>query len=307
MTIARGFILSVLIGVHLWLLPACKREVTEPVIGTAYVSTSTVNLRDRLGATQTAVGAVRFGEKVQILERRRRWIRVRTASGREGWLEQRHLVGEDVLKQFEALRVQATQLPSQGQAHARRELNLHVTPDRKAQVYYQLQEGETCEIVARRTSERPPISGQEGAVKFDDWYLVHAGQKSGWGLAANLDMAVPDEVLQYAERKRVTAWFVLDPGPAVDGENKPSILWATAPDENGLKHDFEGIRLFTWGSRRKQYETSFIEGGLRGYYPIVIERGNGLSFYFTAEGRQGERITRRFEVQGNRVRRLPVL
>ncbi len=303
----RRSVLSVLIGVHLWFLPACKREVAEPVIGTAYVATPTVNLRDRLGATQTAVGAVRFGEKVEILERRRRWLRVRTAPGKEGWLEQRHLVGEEVLKQFEVLRVQARQRPSQGQARARRDLNLHLTADRKAQVYYQLQEGETCEIVARSTKERPPIPGKEGPVRFDDWYLVHAGEKAGWGLAASLDMAVPDEVLQYAERKRVVAWFELDPGPSVDGENKPSILWATAPDENGSKHDFEGIRLFNWGARRKHYETSFIEGGLRGYYPIQVERGEVLSFQFTAEGRQGEKVTRKFEIQGNRVRRLPVL
>ena len=27
---------------------------------------------------------------------------------------------------------------------------------------------------------------------------------------------------------------------------------------------FEGIRVFTWGARRKHYETSFIDSGLRG-------------------------------------------
>jgi len=303
----RVLVLSLFICVHLWFLTACKREVSEPVIGAGYVATSTVNLRDRLGATQTAVGAVTFGEKVDILERRRRWIRVRAGSGKEGWLEQRHLVGEDVLKQFQVLRVQAQILPSQGQAHARRDLNLHLTPDRKAQVYYQLHEGELCQVVARRTTDRPPTPGKEGPARFDDWYLVHAGEKAGWGLASTLDMNVPDEVLQYAERKRVTAWFVLDSGPVVDGENKPSILWATAPDENGLKHDFEGIRVFNWGSRRKHYETSFIEGGLRGHYPIQVDRGDTLTFRFTAENRQGEKVTRKFEIQGNRVRRLPVL
>lgn len=303
----RCFVLSVFICVHLWFLPACSREAAEPVIGAGYVATSSVNLRDRLGATQTTVGAVRFGERVDILERRRRWLRVKTGLGKEGWLEQRHLIGEDVLKQFGTLLVQARQLPSQGKAHARQELNLHLTPDRKSQVYHQLEEGETCEVVGRSTKERPPVPGKEGPVRFDDWYLVHAGEKVGWGLASQIDMSLPDEVLQYAERKRVAAWFVLDPGPVVDGENKPSILWATAPNENGVKHDFEGIRVFNWGARRKHYETSFIEGGLRGYYPIQIERGAVLTFRFTTEGKDGAKVTRRFEIQGNRVRRLPVL
>ena len=198
----RPLVLSLFICFHLWLFCACRRDAHEPVIGTGFVASPTVNLRERLGATQVTVATVRLGERVDILERKRRWVRIRTGKGTEGWLEQSHLIGEDVLKRFELLRVQAAARPSQGQAHARRDLNLHLEPDRKSPIYYQLKESESCEVVARQGKERPPVPGKESPVRYDDWYLVRTTDKAGWGLAGNLDMSVPEEVLQYAEGKR---------------------------------------------------------------------------------------------------------
>jgi hypothetical protein len=251
---------------------------------------------------------VRLGERLDILERKRRWVRVRTAKGSEGWLEQNHLIGADVLKRFEALRGQNAGRPSQGQAHARRDINLHLEPDRKSPVYYQLKENDSCEVLVRQGKERPAVPGKESPVRYDDWYLVRTADKAGWGLAGNLDMSVPEEVLQYAEGKRVAAWFVLDPGPQVGAENKPTILWATTPNENGLEQDFEGVRVFAWGQRRKHYETAFIEGGLHAFYPITVERAGVSSgaagFHFLTVNRQGEKVERKYQLQGSRVRRL---
>lgn len=305
--------LSVLLCVLLLGGVSCRRDAREAVIGSGVVATPAVNLRDRLGAAQVTVATLRLGDRVDIVERKRRWVRVRTGTGQEGWLEQTHLIGEDVLKRFELLRVQAGAHPSQGQAHARRDLNLHLEPDRKAVVYYQLKENESCEVVERVGKERPAPAGKAGGpTKYDDWYLVRTKDKAGWGLTGNLDMSVPEEVLQYAEGKRVAAWFVLDPGPEVDGEKKPTILWATTANENGLDQDFEGIRIFSWGQRRKHYETSFIEGGLRGHYPITLERqpvqgGEDVTISFSSEDRQGKKVIRKYRVEKNRVRRLPVV
>jgi hypothetical protein len=285
-------------------LAGCQRERPEPPIGTAYVASNSVNLRDRLGATQINVATVRSGEKLEILERRRRWVRVRTSGGQQGWVDERHLATQELVQKFLDLRAALEGKPTHGKARARREVNLHLEPARNSPRYYQLAEEEACEVVARAARERPPRPGSKDTGKqMEDWYLLRAGLKAGWALAQFVDMAVPDEVLQYAEGKRVVAWFILGPGPEVKTEEgverKPMILWAVV-SRQGLPYDFEGLRVFAWGPRRKRYETTFIESNLKGYFPIVVENG---SFTVVTENRQGQRISRSFTRDGNRVRR----
>ena len=39
--------------------------------------------------------------------------------------------------------------------------------------------------------------------------------------------------------------------------------------------DFTHIRVFTWWRKNHEYVTAYVEGGLRGYFPIsVVQRGN---------------------------------
>src|SRR5207249_12235677 len=134
--------------------------------------------------------------------------------------------------------------------------NLHLEPTRKSPAYYLLKEEETCEVVGRASSERPPRPKQSpDKTEYEDWYLVRNPTAVGWGLVSSLDMMVPDDVLQYSEGKRVVAWFVLDPGPP---EGKPTILWGTS-SAMGQPYDFDAIRVFGWSLRRKRYETVYID------------------------------------------------
>ncbi len=291
--------LTILIAVLL--LAACQRERREPVMGVGYVSSNTINLRDRLGATQYTVATLKQGERVEIVGRQHHWLHVRTAAKVEGWIEEKHLVTQEIFDRFEKLRGSTASLPSQGTAHARRDANLHLQPDRKSPAYYALKEDQSCEIVGRGFSERPPRPKQApGKPEYEDWFLVRNATAAGWGLAGNLDMAVPEEVLQYAEGKRVVAWFVLDPGEGA--EPKPTILWATT-SAMGLPYDFEGVRVFSWGTRRKHYETSYIDTNLHGYYPILTQK-DPPGFTFTAENKAGDRVAQKFLLQGARVRRV---
>ena len=51
-------------------------------------------LRDQVAAIYNRVGNVKNGERVEIIDREKRFARVRTASGIEGWIEQRFLVDQ---------------------------------------------------------------------------------------------------------------------------------------------------------------------------------------------------------------------
>ena len=61
-------------------------------------------------------------------------------------------------------------------------------------------------------------------------------------------MAIPDDVAQYAEGRRITSYFPL--GETKDGNTvKKSWLWTTV--EHGLApYDFDSLRVFIWNSRR---------------------------------------------------------
>jgi SH3-like domain-containing protein len=289
------------IFIAIFLLASCQRVRRDPVIGVGYVSSNAINLRDRLGATQYTVATLKQGERVEILGRQHHWLHVRTAAQVEGWIEERHTVTQEIFGRFEKLRQTTAALPSQGTAHARREVNLHLEADYKSAVYYALKGDESCEVVGRTVAERAPRPKQDpGTKEYVDYFLVRNATAAGWGLAGNLDMAVPEEVLQYAEGKRVVAWFVLDPGEGQDP--KPTILWATT-SAMGLPYDFESVRVFSWGTRRKHYETSYIDSNLRGYYPIQAQK-DPPGFTFTAESKTGERVEYKFLLQGTRVRRV---
>src|SRR5579872_1465183 len=69
----------------------------------AYVTVPQVYLRDRIAAVYNRVALVKNGERLAVLEKSRRFVRVRTADGKEGWVEERYLVGQDVFDQMQKL------------------------------------------------------------------------------------------------------------------------------------------------------------------------------------------------------------
>ena len=66
----------------------------------AYVAVPQAVLRDRVAALYNKVGTVSNGQKVEILEHQKRFVKVRTANQQEGWVELRFLAGQDVFDGF---------------------------------------------------------------------------------------------------------------------------------------------------------------------------------------------------------------
>jgi hypothetical protein len=112
----------------------------------------------------------------------------------------------------------------------------------------------------------PAVSAQP--VPTDDWSLIrNAAGETGWVLTRRLVMAIPDDVAQYAEGRRITSYLPL--GETHDGDVvKKSWLWTTI--ESGRPaHDFDSFRVFVWSLRRHRYETAHIERNLTGFFPVL--------------------------------------
>ncbi len=135
------------------LTPACNRK-TLAHHEYMYVSTVETSLRDRVATLYNKVGTVHNGDRVEVLEKQRRFLRVRTDAGQEGWIEERSLVPQDIYDQFQKLAADNANTPVQARGATRAELNMHLTPSREAEHLYQLKDGDKVEILRRATAEK---------------------------------------------------------------------------------------------------------------------------------------------------------
>jgi hypothetical protein len=119
-----------------------------------YVSAPQANLRDRVATVYNRVGTLKNGERVDVLERQRRFVRVRTAQKVEGWVELRALVPSETYQQFQQLSKDNRATPAQGRGVTRVELNMHVAPGRETDTLYQLSESSKVEMLKRATTGR---------------------------------------------------------------------------------------------------------------------------------------------------------
>jgi hypothetical protein len=285
----------------------------------AYVWAPQVVLRDRVAAVFDKMGTVHSGEQVEVLEKSRRFIRVRTPRNEIGWMEMRYVVTQQVYDQFQKLAAEHKNDPLQAMATARYDVNLHVTPDRESEHYYQLKEGQKVEVLVRASAPKPrsmvPLKpAKEGGTPppppQEDWWLVRDAQgHAGWLLARMVDEDIPLEIAQYAEGQRIVAYFVLNQVPD-QGKQVGQYLVALTEPKDGLPFDFNQIRVFTWNLRRHRYETAYRERKLEGVLPIRVGQQNfekeGVLPTFTLRARDDSGVVeeRTYKLNGPIVRRV---
>src|SRR5712691_10696468 len=125
-----GWLALVVMVAAILLLPACGRG-RHRVLEVAYVSAPQASLRDQVAAVFNRVGNVKNGERLEVLEREKRFARVRTASGIEGWIEQRYLVDQKTYDGLQKLTQENQNAPVQAPGVLRSDTNLHITPGRE--------------------------------------------------------------------------------------------------------------------------------------------------------------------------------
>ena len=125
------------------------------VLEVAYVSGVQANLRDHVAAVYEKTGVVKNGERVEVLDHDRHFVKVRTATGAMGWVEQRYLVSEEVYDRLQKLIADNENDPVQAQGATRNDTNLHVEPGRDTEHLYQISSGEKLSLLKRGTAEKP--------------------------------------------------------------------------------------------------------------------------------------------------------
>ncbi len=309
-----------------------------------YVSAQETSLRDRVATMYNKIGTVHSGDRVEVLEKQRRFLRVRTDSGQEGWIEERSLVPQEVYDASQKLASDNASQQVQAHGTARAELNMHIIPSREGDHLYQLKDGEKVEILRRATAEKnppksvpanatqspkpsaPPLVKPSASSKarasesgkppelpkpiMEDWYLVRTSAGHvGWVLLRMIDLDIPLEVAQYAEGQRIMGYFVLN---TVQEEDKqvPQYLVLLNEPKDGLPWDFNQIRIFTRNRAKHRYETAYRERNLEGYFPVKTghqdfgKEGDLPTFTIRKKNDDGQMVDITYKLNGPIVRRV---
>src|ERR1700730_10829444 len=146
-------------------LGGCSRLRPKPAAQYVYVTAKQTFLRDRVAAVSNRTATVENGEKLQVLERGRRFLRVQTAKGETGWIDEKVVATQEIFDQFEGLKQKHKDDPAVASAVVRDEVYLHAAPGRETERVYRLAEGEKLKVFTRATPRKPLPPGMRAVAK----------------------------------------------------------------------------------------------------------------------------------------------
>ncbi|MEO6981822.1 MAG: SH3 domain-containing protein [Edaphobacter sp.] len=276
----------------------CSRLRPKPKAQYVYVTAKQTYLRDRVAAVSNRTATVENGDKLKVLERGRRFVRVETDKGEQGWIDEKVVATQDIFDQFHQLAEQHKDDPAVASGVVRDDVYLHVLPGRSAERFYRLVEGDKLKLLKRATLPKPvppgmravaaatsSAKGKDGAAgttaeapspAMEDWWLVRGAKgDTGWMLSRMMDVDAPDTLTRYSEGQRMVGAYVLtrvnDPDAPQDDKNVPEYVTVLSPYKAGLTYDFDQVRVFIWNVKKHRYETAFRDRNIEGYLPVEVK------------------------------------
>ncbi len=288
-------------------LCGCSRFHPHLAANYVYVTAKETFLRDRIAAVSNRTGTVHNGDRLKVLDHGRRFIKVETEKGEQGWIDEKVVAPQEIFDGFGELgRAHGIDKPIVS-AVVRDEVYMHLKPGRDTEKLFRLGEGEKLQLLTRATlpkavagaplkaraaatavpvagdppvrkgakSAAPAIAEAPAAPAMEDWWLVRDSHgRTGWLLSRMMDVDAPESLVRYAEGQRIVGAYVLnkinDPDAPFDDKNVPEYVAVMSPYKAGLPYDFDQVRLFIWNAKKHRYETGFREKNVEGYLPVEI-------------------------------------
>ena len=226
---------AIALGVCLAMLGGCSRLRPRLSAQYVYVTAKQTFLRDRVAAVAERTATVANGDRLQVLEHSRRYYRVKTEKGEQGWIEEKAVATQTVYDGFQQLREEHKKDPAEASAVVRDEVNMHLKPGRDTERFYRLGAGDKLQLLERATLPKPVSGGPAPAkvakpvvkgakgrgavpggdaapppIPMEDWWLVRDAQgRTGWLLSRLMDVDAPESLTKYGEGQRFVAAYVL--------------------------------------------------------------------------------------------------
>jgi SH3-like domain-containing protein len=137
----------------------CSKLRPKPAAQYVYVTAKQTFLRDRVAAVSNRTATVENGDRLEVLDHGRRFVKVQTAKGEQGWIDEKVVATQDVFDQFEKMKQEHANDPVVASAVVRDEVYMHAKPGRDTERFYRLAEGEKLKLLSRATLEKPAPPG----------------------------------------------------------------------------------------------------------------------------------------------------
>lgn len=240
---------------------------------------------------------------VHLLDRVGEYYRVRTRDGREGYMEQKVVGGEEIILRTHELRKSIEGMPPQAEGVTKTKANFRLNPGREHDVIEVLPTGKKFEVYERVVTVRRPqqldktatrgrpgveapssqeeFSPADGAfedVKKDVWYKVKIEDgRVGYIFTHNIKLTPPEDIGRAVPFMRMVAWRSVNVTDDPDLGAKNNYVVAYAPIGKDPGCDFTRLYFMNWSPRLKRRSITW-QLRLSGVLPIT-------NYHF--EGRPG--------------------
>jgi len=216
---------------------------------------------------------------VRLINKVGDFFRVRTRDGREGYIEEKMVGGEDIIIKTQQLRKSIEGLTPQAEGITKSKANFRLEPGREHQVIEVLPPGKKFEVFERRVTLMPTTnqSAQESApvddtaedVKKDVWYKVKMEDgRVGFLYTHNMKLVPPADIARAVPFMRMVAWRSVNVIDDQDLGAKNNYVVAYAPIGKDAGCDYTRLYLMAWSSRLKRRIINW-QLGLKGILPIT--------------------------------------
>ena len=103
------------------------------------------------------MATVKHGDRLEIVDQHRLFVKVRAPNGAEGWIEQRQLLGADDMAALKALATRAASMPSQGTATTDADIRVHILPAAGAPSFLTIKENDKVDVLTHLRRPRTDL------------------------------------------------------------------------------------------------------------------------------------------------------
>ena len=147
--------LTLLVFGLLLALSGCKRYAAVHHGDYVYVSSTQTFLRDRVAAVSNKVSTVYNGQRLEVVDRGRRFLKVKTATGSVGWIEDHMVIDQPTYDRFKALHDSHLATVAVSTAVLRDDLYAHLMPGRDTPRFLLLPENDKLQLLQRASVPKP--------------------------------------------------------------------------------------------------------------------------------------------------------
>jgi len=241
---------------------------------------------------------------LHLIDKVGEYYRVRTRDGREGYVEQRVIGGEDLIQRTHDLRRSIEGMPPQAEGETKTKANFRLSPGRDQEVIEVLPPGKKFEVYERVVTVRRAPSDEKAAsasrgrpqgenvsaddvaagdeafddVKKDVWYKVKIEDgRVGYLYTHNMKLTPPEDIAKEVPFMRIVGWRSVNVTEDPDLGAKNNYIVAFAPIGKDPGCDYTRLYFMSWLPKVKRRTITW-QQPISGILPIT-------NYHF--EGRPG--------------------